>query len=134
MILVTGAAGFIGSNIVSSLNKKGIQNIIICDWLNDKSKNKNINKLIYQNIVSPEDIFKYLDKNNNIELVIHMGAKGKIGLYDYQMKLSRKVNVNDFIKYKAIIGRPITRNLSLNLFLINRKDASSLGFDVYYTF
>ena len=66
MILVTGAAGFIGSNIVSSLNKKGIQNIIICDWLNDKSKNKNINKLIYQNIVSPEDIFKYLDKNNNI--------------------------------------------------------------------
>lgn len=66
--------------------------------------------------------------------VIHMGAKGKIGLYDYQMKLSRKVNVNDFIKYKAIIGRPLTRNLSLNLFLINRKDASSLGFDIYYKF
>ena len=66
--------------------------------------------------------------------VIHMGAKGKIGLYDYQMKLSRKVNVNDFMKYKAIIGRPIKKNISLNLFLINRKDASSLGFDVYYTF
>ena len=66
--------------------------------------------------------------------VMHVGAKGKIGLYDYQMKLSRKVNVNDFMKYKAIIGRPITRNLSLNLFLINRKDASSLGFDIYYKF
>lgn len=66
--------------------------------------------------------------------VMHVGAKGKIGLYDYQMKLSRKVNVNDFMKYKAIIGRPIKRNISLNLFLINRKDASSLGFDIYYKF
>jgi len=66
--------------------------------------------------------------------VIHMGAKGKIGLYDYQMKLSRKVNVNDSIKYKAIIGKPVTRNLSLNLFVVNRKDTSSLGFDVDYTF
>ena len=66
--------------------------------------------------------------------VMHVGAKGKIGLYDYQMKLSRKVNVNDFMKYKAIIGRPIKRNISLNLFLINRKDVSSLGFDIYYKF
>jgi hypothetical protein len=50
------------------------------------------------------------------------------------MKLSRKVNVNDSIKYKAIIGKPVTRNLSLNLFVVNRKDTSSLGFDVDYTF
>ena len=74
MILVTGAAGFIGSNIVSALNKKGFNNIIICDWLDHKSKKNNIAKLFYENIILPDDIFTYLNNNNNIELVIHMGA------------------------------------------------------------
>ena len=74
MILVTGAAGFIGSNIVSALNKKGHHNIIICDWIDHVSKKSNISKLIYKNLILPEDIFKYLNKKKNIELIIHMGA------------------------------------------------------------
>ena len=70
----------------------------------------------------------------NERKVVHIGAQGKIGLYDYQMKLSRKINANDFIKYKAVIGRPIKRNFSLNLFLINSKDTNSLGLDISYIF
>ena len=44
MILVTGAAGFIGSNIVASLNRKGYKNIILCDWVNEDSKKKKYRK------------------------------------------------------------------------------------------
>jgi hypothetical protein len=66
--------------------------------------------------------------------VVHIGAKGKIGLYHYQMKISKKINANDFIKYKALIGRPIKSNFNLNLFLINNENTNSLGLNLSYTF
>lgn len=52
--VVTGAAGFIGSNIVKALNQKGIRKIIAVDDLTDCTK---IHNLAYC------DILHYMDKN-----------------------------------------------------------------------
>ncbi len=78
MIIVTGGAGFIGSNIVKKLNQKGINDILVVDDLSDGRK--------YQNLVDCE-ILDYVDKNEflawiiakqtfpkNLEAVFHEGA------------------------------------------------------------
>lgn len=75
MYVVTGGAGFIGSNIVAALEKKGAKKIVVCDRLRDGDKWKNIAKRELTDIVHPDDLFDYLDLHStNIKAVIHMGA------------------------------------------------------------
>ena len=49
MIIVTGGAGFIGSNLIKELNKISLNNIYIFDQIN-KQKKKNLKNLIYKKI------------------------------------------------------------------------------------
>jgi ADP-L-glycero-D-manno-heptose 6-epimerase len=77
MIIVTGGAGFIGSNIVQGLNARGINNILVVDDLSDGHKCANL---------ADADIYDYLDKDDflarirgedgfgSIEGVFHEGA------------------------------------------------------------
>jgi len=58
MIVVTGGAGFIGSNIVKTLNAQGRNDILVVDDLTDGTKFKNIADL---------DIQDYLDNEHFLE-------------------------------------------------------------------
>lgn len=75
MIIVTGGAGFIGSNIVAELEAQGYKDIVVVDWLGTEDKWKNIAKRELAAIVAPENMFEYINKNKEqIEAIIHMGA------------------------------------------------------------
>lgn len=75
MIIVTGGAGFIGSNIVAELQSQGYKDIVVVDWLGKEDKWKNVAKRELAAIVSPENMFSYLEKHKDeIEAIIHMGA------------------------------------------------------------
>lgn len=75
MIIVTGGAGFIGSNIVAALEKAGKKDIVVADVLGTDDKWKNLAKRELADIVAPEELEGYLaDHHEEIEAVIHMGA------------------------------------------------------------
>ncbi len=74
MIIVTGGAGFIGSNIVAALDDKGVD-VIISDRLRTESKWRNLASRRIRDFVFPEMLADFLkNKGENIEAIIHMGA------------------------------------------------------------
>jgi ADP-L-glycero-D-manno-heptose 6-epimerase len=73
MLLVTGGAGFIGSNIVASLNEAGRSDIVVNDVLGSQGKWRNLAKRQIADFVPPAELFAWLD-GRKLDAVIHMGA------------------------------------------------------------
>ncbi len=76
MILVTGAAGFIGSVIVKHLNDLGSENLLLCDHFEQGEKWKNLRGLKYSSFVQVEDLFTHeiWKKTGSLKAIYHMGA------------------------------------------------------------
>ncbi len=76
MIVVTGAAGFIGSYVVGKLNSEGYTDIVIVDKYDDPLKFQNYNSKIYSEIVDRDTFFDWLaDHEQSVRMIIHLGAR-----------------------------------------------------------
>jgi len=73
MLLVTGGAGFIGSNVVASLNEAGRTDIAVNDILGSDGKWRNLAKRQIADFVLPADLTRWLD-GRKLEAVVHLGA------------------------------------------------------------
>ncbi|WP_419903795.1 ADP-glyceromanno-heptose 6-epimerase [Kiloniella sp.] len=74
MYLVTGGAGFIGSNLVASLVGQG-EAVVVSDWLGEGDKWRNLAKHELEDIVAPENLPQFLEENaQHLKGVFHMGA------------------------------------------------------------
>ena len=72
MLLVTGGAGFIGSNVVAALNDAG-RDVAVCDVLGHDGKWRNLAKRQLADFVPPAELMDWL-KGRRLEAVIHLGA------------------------------------------------------------
>jgi ADP-L-glycero-D-manno-heptose 6-epimerase len=73
MLLVTGGAGFIGSNVVASLNEAGRTDIVVNDFLGSDGRWRNLGKHRLADFVPPSDLLHWLD-GRKLDAVIHLGA------------------------------------------------------------
>ena len=73
MLLVTGGAGFIGSNVLASLNEAGRADIAVNDILGHEGKWRNLAGRRLAEFVPPADLLRWLD-GRKLDAVVHMGA------------------------------------------------------------
>jgi ADP-L-glycero-D-manno-heptose 6-epimerase len=73
MLLVTGGAGFIGSNVVAALNDAGRADVAVCDLLGDGGKWRNLAKRRLADVLPPAELPTWL-AGRKLEAVIHLGA------------------------------------------------------------
>ncbi len=73
MLLVTGGAGFIGSNVVASLNEAGRADVVVNDRLGCDEKWRNLGKRELADFIPPEDLLPWL-AGRTLDAVIHLGA------------------------------------------------------------
>ncbi|MBF5058581.1 ADP-glyceromanno-heptose 6-epimerase [Candidatus Neptunochlamydia vexilliferae] len=75
LIVVTGAAGFIGSGVVRYLNDQGFSNLLLVDDFGTSEKWKNLRNKRFIDFISPEELFDFLKgKEQDVEAFVHLGA------------------------------------------------------------
>lgn len=93
MIVITGAAGFIGSVVAGYLNEKKHENLVLVDDFSRQDKKANYENKKYIQLVERDMLFEWIEKNyQNVDWVIHLGARTDTTEFD--KTVFDKLNLN----------------------------------------
>jgi ADP-L-glycero-D-manno-heptose 6-epimerase len=93
MILLTGGAGFIGSNLHAALNAAG-QEVIISDWLGAGEKWRNLRHHPPLEIIAPDELDAFLEHDLRLTAIVHLGAISETTATDGDLVWHRNVSLS----------------------------------------
>ncbi len=108
-IIVTGAAGFIGSCLVGYLNEEGYNNLVLVDDFTRSDKRANLEGKKFSEKIPRENLSAWLDEvNPEITFVFHMGARTDTTENDYSIHRHLNVEYSQFVwKYCTAANVPL---------------------------
>jgi ADP-L-glycero-D-manno-heptose 6-epimerase len=109
MIILTGGAGFIGSNILHALNARGVTDVMVVDRLGDNFRN--LCDLQFSDFMQPEEFVRAIERKilpDRIEAIFHQGACADTTCDD-----GRYMIENNFTFSKSILHFAISRKVPL---------------------
>ena len=93
MIVITGAAGFIGSVVVKKLNLEGRKDLILVDDFSREDKNKNLENKVFEQKIHRDDFFQWFDEQyKDVHFVLHIGAR--TDTTEFNRKIFDVLNLN----------------------------------------
>jgi ADP-L-glycero-D-manno-heptose 6-epimerase len=98
MIIVTGGAGFIGSNVLAELEARGEEALVCCDWLGSEGKWRNIAKRRLADVVKPEDLDDFIGANfQSVSAIYHLGAISETTAVDGDLIVERNFHFSKML-------------------------------------
>jgi ADP-L-glycero-D-manno-heptose 6-epimerase len=103
-IIVTGAAGFIGSCMDAYLNERGYNNLVLVDDFGVEEKRKNWEQKAYTHIVERYNLFNWLNEHDvKINCFIHLGARTDTTEFDYSIHEELNVQYSKDVWYYCVL-------------------------------
>ena len=106
MYLVTGGAGFIGSNVVARLAERGAE-VVVVDWLRSDERWRNLARHEIADLITPEALPGWLQAHSSqVEAVIHMGANSSTTETDADLIFRQNTRSTlDLLEWCTLNGR-----------------------------
>ena len=85
-IVITGADGFIASNLAKKLNHLGYDNLILVDSLEEHSKNHNLDNVECVDAIERDQFIEWLTENSDeVEFIFHLGARTDTSEFNFRV-------------------------------------------------